>query len=171
LSGSTLRLGGGYDWCPACHTKDPDEEACPHDAYETHPIVEGEFDADATVTTGSEQYRGNGEIPFEYESEPRHDDEPTSFDDRVPSWHVKSVTVDGDERPASAGNGIDMVTLRDERQELAGDLGLDSARKYRCDCGVAAYGDDMIAHLRGHGLEAGDVDVGADEIVEVCRTG
>jgi len=37
-----------------------------------------------------------------------------SFDDSVPEWRVKSVTIDGEERMASAGNGIEMVALMGE---------------------------------------------------------
>jgi len=34
-----------------------------------------------------------------------------SFDDSVPEWRVKSVTIDGEEHAASAGNGVEMVAL------------------------------------------------------------
>uniref|UniRef100_UPI0030EEEA44 hypothetical protein n=1 Tax=Salinibaculum salinum TaxID=3131996 RepID=UPI0030EEEA44 len=37
LEGKELKLGGGEDWCPACHTENPESEECPHEAYETHP--------------------------------------------------------------------------------------------------------------------------------------
>jgi hypothetical protein len=40
--------------------------------------------------------------------------EPVGFDDSVPEWRVKSVTVDGEERLASAGNGVEMVALMGE---------------------------------------------------------
>jgi len=40
--------------------------------------------------------------------------EPVGFDDSVPSWHVKSVTIDGEEHAASAGNGVEMVELMGE---------------------------------------------------------
>lgn len=34
------------------------------------------------------------------------------FDDRVPEWRMASVTIDGETRPASPGNQIEMVELR-----------------------------------------------------------
>lgn len=40
--------------------------------------------------------------------------EAVSFDDWVPEWRVKSVTVDGEERAASAGNQVEMVAVMDE---------------------------------------------------------
>jgi hypothetical protein len=80
-------------------------------------------------------------------------EEVVGFDDRVPTWRVKSVTVEGEERPASPGNGVDMVEVQGPRQTLEAGLDLDHAEKYRCACGVAAYGTDMVAHLRTHGLE------------------
>jgi hypothetical protein len=67
LDGKTVDLGGGEDWCPACHTEDPESDECPHEAYDEHPIVEGSFGADWTATTGSNQYRGDGHLEIEYE--------------------------------------------------------------------------------------------------------
>jgi hypothetical protein len=75
------------------------------------------------------------------------------FDNRVPDWHVRSVTVEGEERPASAGNGIDMVEVMDVRQRLREGAGIEATQRYRCDCGVAAYGRDMVAHLGSHGID------------------
>jgi predicted RNA-binding Zn-ribbon protein involved in translation (DUF1610 family) len=40
--------------------------------------------------------------------------EMVSFDDSAPEWRVKSVTIDGEERMASAGNQIEMVELMGE---------------------------------------------------------
>lgn len=42
--------------------------------------------------------------------------EMVSFDDSVPEWRVKSVTVDGEERLASSGNGVEMVALMGESE-------------------------------------------------------
>jgi hypothetical protein len=74
------------------------------------------------------------------------------FDATVPRWRVKSVTVAGEERPASAGHGIEMVSVRDERARLMERL--ESGQRYRCECGTAAYGSDMAAHLLTHGDDA-----------------
>jgi hypothetical protein len=81
--------------------------------------------------------------------------EAVGFNERVPTWHVKSVTVDGEERPASAGNGIDMVEVTNVRQRLRSELGIEASGKYRCACGVAAYGDTILTHLGTHGIESG----------------
>ena len=40
--------------------------------------------------------------------------EPVAFDDSVPEWRVKSVTIDGEERLASAGKGGEMVAVMGE---------------------------------------------------------
>jgi hypothetical protein len=82
--------------------------------------------------------------------------EVVGFNERVPTWHVKSVTVDGEERPASAGNGIDMVEVTNVRQRLRSELDVGTER-YRCECGVAAYGSDMVAHLCSHGIEEPEI--------------
>jgi hypothetical protein len=40
--------------------------------------------------------------------------EVVEFDEWVPEWRVESVTIDGEERAASAGNGVEMVALEGE---------------------------------------------------------
>jgi hypothetical protein len=88
--------------------------------------------------------------------------EVVGFDERVPEWHVRSVTVDGEERPASAGNGIDMVEVTNVRQRLREELDIEPSQRYRCPCGVAAYGDTMVTHLQTHGIESGAVLTSTD---------
>jgi hypothetical protein len=78
--------------------------------------------------------------------------EVVGFDDSVPTWHVKSVSIDGEEHPASAGNGIDMVEVTNVQQRLVDGLEIEPV-KYRCECGVAAFGETMVTHLRTHGIE------------------
>jgi len=75
------------------------------------------------------------------------------FDNTVPTWRVKSVTIDGEERPASAGNGIEMVEVTNVRGRLVSELGIETGQRYRCECGVAAYGETMVSHLGSHGIE------------------
>ncbi len=87
-----------------------------------------------------------------------------AFDDGVPEWHVKSVTIDGEERAASAGNGVDMVEITDARDRLVRGLGIDQGQRYRCTCGVSAYGSTIVSHLGSHGIE--DCDVAAKAISE-----
>lgn len=160
LEGRRLRLGGGEDWCPACWTVNPEGE-CPHEDYDSHPVVAGKWDSDKVVEVPSDEYQGNGHVPFEYEEPPSDSpttqrerrveaelertpdasateivgrlglspdarefveevragvdrSEPVAFDDSVPEWRVKSVTVDGEERMASAGSGVEMVALMGE---------------------------------------------------------
>jgi hypothetical protein len=43
-----------------------------------------------------------------------------------------------------------MVAVREPVEQIASALG---GERYRCDCGTAAYGRDMAAHLRTHGIE------------------
>jgi hypothetical protein len=149
LSGESLELGGGYDWCPACHTEEPESESCPHPEYEEHPLVEGREDADVEVTTGNGGYRGNGHIPFVYDSAPVHDGEPVSFDERAPSWHVKSVTVEGEERPASAGNGIEMVEVTPEVLELPESVTLrGGASELVFECEECGFVSSAVRHMK-----------------------
>jgi len=75
------------------------------------------------------------------------------FDDRVPEWHLKSVTVGGEERPASPGNGVDMVEIQNVRERLREGCGIEESQRYRCTCGVAAYGVTFVSHLGCHGFE------------------
>jgi hypothetical protein len=89
--------------------------------------------------------------------------EVVGFDDSVPTWHVKSVTVDGEERPASAGNGIDMVEVTNVQQRLVDGLDI-GPEKYRCECGVAAYASTIVTHLRTHGIKEPEI---AAELVEM----
>lgn len=109
---------------------------------------------------------------IEGECEP---DEGRSFDVTVPQWWVASVTVDGEERPASAGSGIEMVEVTNEGERLAeaverlmGEL-VEPGQRYRCECGTAAYGRTMASHLVGHGIEepeiAEEVEVVSEEDV------
>jgi hypothetical protein len=149
LSGKSLELGGGCDWCPACHTEEPESESCPHPEYEEHPLVEGREDADVEVTTGNGGYRGNGHIPFVYGSAPAHDGEPVSFDERAPSWHVKSVTVEGEERPASAGNCIEMVEVTPEVLELPESVTLrGGAEDLVFECEECGFVSSAVCHMR-----------------------
>jgi hypothetical protein len=84
-----------------------------------------------------------------------------SFDVTVPRWYVDSVTVEGEERPASSGSGIEMVEVRDVEERLMGEL--EPGQRYRCECGTAAYGRTMAAHVHGHGIEEPEI---AAEVVE-----
>jgi hypothetical protein len=79
--------------------------------------------------------------------------EAVGFDNRVPEWHVRSVTVDGEERPASPGNGVDMVEIQNVRERLREGCGIEESQRYRCKCGVAAYGVTFVSHLEAHGIE------------------
>lgn len=97
-----LRMGGGRDWCPACHTEEPAGDECPSEHYEEHPIIEGRDGADETVTVGSEQYRGTGHVPFEYEEPPESPEVRAAFE-RAPSWSAKAILRDGEEIPATGG--------------------------------------------------------------------
>jgi len=70
--------------------------------------------------------------------------------DRVPSWEIVSVTVDGEERPASGGGGMEFVEVTDYAERF----GFIRPEWYRCDCGVKLHGDTMARHLgRAHGIE------------------
>lgn len=119
LEGSTRRLGGGESYCAACGEVEPEEESeCAATAYREseygnrcplppehfgeHTIQEGAEYPDATVTTGSEEYRGDGHIPFEYERPPEGETEVVGFA-RPPKWKAKSILRDGEEIPASGG--------------------------------------------------------------------
>lgn len=119
LEGVTVRLGGGESYCAACRETEPDEggectatayreseyeDVCPlpPEHFGEHTIQEGAEYPDATVTTGSEQYRGDGHVPFEYERPPEHDGETVSFV-RPPKWKAKSILRDGEEIPATGG--------------------------------------------------------------------
>lgn len=81
----------------------------------------------------------------------RDPSEVRGFDVTVPKWSVESVTVAGEERSASGGNGVEMVAVREWADHLMS--GLEEGTRYRCECGVAAYGRSMAGHLRGHGFE------------------
>ena len=83
----------------------------------------------------------------------------------VPRWYVDSVTVEGEERPASSASGIEMVEVRDVEERLMGEL--EPGQRYRCECGTAAYGRTMSAHLHGHGIEEPGI---AAELVEEEET-
>ncbi len=78
--------------------------------------------------------------------------EVVGFDNSVPTWHVKSVTIDGEERPASAGNGIDMVEIQNVHDRLVRGCGIVENQRYRCECGTAAYGETVVHHVRTHGV-------------------
>jgi len=91
-------------------------------------------------------------------------EEAVGFDEYVPKWHVKSVTVDGEERPASAGNQIDMVEVTDIRQRLREGVGIDPAKHYRCECGVGGWGSTIVSHLGSHGI--GEPEVARELISE-----
>jgi hypothetical protein len=54
-----------------------------------------------------------------------------------------------------------MVEVRDVEERLA--KVVEPGQRYRCDCGTAAYGETMAAHLRGHGIEEPEI---AAEVVE-----
>lgn len=84
-----------------------------------------------------------------------------SFDVTVPRWYVDSVTVEGEERPASSGSGIEMVEVTDVEERLMGEL--EPGQRYRCECGMAAYGRTMASHVHGHGIEEPGI---AAELVE-----
>jgi hypothetical protein len=84
-----------------------------------------------------------------------------SFDVTVPRWWVASVTVEGEERPASSGSGIEMVEVMAPEERLAEVV--EPGQRYRCDCGTAAYGRTMVGHLLGHGIEEPEM---AAELVE-----
>jgi len=120
LEGVTVRLGGGESHCAACGETEPSEESeCTATAYRDaeyeefcplppehfgeHEIQEGAEYPDATVTTGSEQYRGDGHIPFEYERPPEGESVSVGFR-RPPSWSAKCIIRDGEELPASGGS-------------------------------------------------------------------
>jgi hypothetical protein len=70
--------------------------------------------------------------------------------DRPPEWEVVSVTVDGEERPASGGGGPSFV----ETTDYAERFDFITADWWRCDCGVRLYGEQMARHIgRAHGVE------------------
>jgi hypothetical protein len=89
----------------------------------------------------------------------RNNENPAAVDsfDRPPEWVVKSVTIGEQEFPASAGTGIEMVTV-----ELPVDallkrtpLGKDGAErtKWRTDDGIAIIGGESMArHLVSRGI-------------------
>jgi hypothetical protein len=74
----------------------------PPEHFGEHTVVEGRDGADETVTVGSEQYRGTGHVPFEYEDPPEPPEVVASFE-RAPSWSAKAILRDGEEIPATGG--------------------------------------------------------------------
>jgi len=88
--------------------------------------------------------------------------EAVGYDNRVPEWRVKSVTVDGEERPASAGTGIEMVEVTNTRGRLVEELGIEPGQDYRCECGVGARGATIVSHLGSHGIEEAEI---ASEVI------
>jgi uncharacterized Zn finger protein (UPF0148 family) len=74
--------------------------------------------------------------------------------DRPPDWEIVSVTVDGEERPASGGGGPSFVEVVDYGQRF------DFIRDgwYRCDCGVRLFGAQMARHLgHVHGIDEASI--------------
>jgi len=83
--------------------------------------------------------------------------EPVSAE-RVPEWRVTSVTIEEEEYPASAGNGVDLVETIDPVERLLSEtvLGNDGAEKtyWRCKrTNVAMHrGRSMAHYLVKHGI-------------------
>lgn len=74
--------------------------------------------------------------------------------ERPPRWRLYSVTVREEEYPASPGGGVDMVKVDLPELRVRDEFDLDRGRRYRCECGVAAYGDTMCDHLLNvHGID------------------
>lgn len=79
--------------------------------------------------------------------------EPVAFE-RPPRWRLRSVTVGEEEYPASPGGGVDMIEVELPERRVREEFGLDQSQRYRCECGVAAYGDTMCSHLLAvHGVD------------------
>jgi len=138
-------------YCPGCGREgEPIVERT-----DEHNVVGGRRDADRTVTTGSDQYRGNSHIPFEYPDPPAHISEPVGFE-RAPEWHVVSVTVGEEEYPASAGNSIHMVeteNMREKRHSRVGFGGLETpegvVRAVRRDRQMGESGQELECAATG----------------------
>jgi hypothetical protein len=90
--------------------------------------------------------------------------EVVGFDNRVPEWRVKSITVDGEEKSAGGGCGVEMVEVTNTRCRLVEELGIESSQDYRCVCGVGARGATIVSHLGSHGIE--EPEIAQELIVE-----
>jgi hypothetical protein len=98
------RLGRSPGMLSSSYVYAKEGSSCPlpPEHFGEHTVVEGHDDAEKTVTTGSEEYRGDGHIPFEYESEPDGEAVEAGFE-RPPSWSAKAILRDGEEVPATGG--------------------------------------------------------------------
>jgi hypothetical protein len=76
-------------------------------------------------------------------------DDPVAFE-TAPGWSVKSVTVGTEEYPASAGNGVELVTVERPGRAVRKSIG---DGLHRCSCGVVAGASDMVSHLLTHGSD------------------
>jgi len=102
----TVKMGGGYTYCSACGEREPSGE-CDADAYKTagwsercplppehfgeHTLVhKSGVESGVECELPSEGYRGDGLIPFEYESAPEPEVESVGFD-RDPTWSPDAV--------------------------------------------------------------------------------
>ena len=146
-------LGGGYSYCSACGEREP-AGACEATAYQSaeyegrcplppehfgeHTIVEKSGkNASETCTVPSESYRGDGWVPFVFESEPNPERESEGFD-RPPEWRPESVvqTASGEETEIGSPGGVEygQVMFREDRKEV---LGLECSL-----CGVYVFRPD-----------------------------
>lgn len=158
LEGKMVRLGGGEDWCPACHTENPETEECPHEEYEEHPIIEGRRDADVMATTGSERFRGSSFGSYEFGESVRDVETVTAGFVRPPSWSAKAIIRDGEEIPASGGTSNRKPLDLPSAPESVVSMASSSAAVLKCEaCGDVF--DTIPGYLR-HGCDSGRVGVG-----------
>lgn len=53
---------------------------------------------------------------------------------------------------------MDMVEITDVEKRLRLGWDIDRSGRYRCNCGTAVYGTDIITHLRnGHGIDSVEI--------------
>jgi hypothetical protein len=165
LEGRELALGGGEDYCSACGEVEPSGECrasayrdaeyegrcpLPPEHFGEHTVVEGEDNAEKTVTTGSEEYRGDGHVPFEYESEPDGETVGVGFD-RPPKWRAKAIIRDGEELAASGGATEKRpLVLPSAPAQVAAMSARDGAKLECRECGAWC---DSPAEYAGHECE------------------
>lgn len=69
-----------------------------------------------------------------------------------PDWKVKSVTVAGEEYPAGAGNGVDLVDVSLPAEGLRERLDVGEGL-VTCECGATVGADSVVSHLLTHGSD------------------
>jgi hypothetical protein len=121
----TARLGGGADWCPACHTEEPEGEECSHPEYETHPIVEGADGADVVASSDGSEYRGTGWKEIEYERPPDTEEPETEGFERPARWKAVAVVDKAreEEHGVSGVGGVDYGEVVIPGEEGVGEYG------------------------------------------------